>query len=237
MNNPPSTAADDQSQRGPFGEIWAFLNRDVRTFKWGRNKPRPATAGAHPPEFKSPTSPLKEQEPDVVSEVDARRIDGLRFRRDVLDWRDEFQFNVTEAASRAQETMVETVDHELANLNFWRLRLFTKPASEVLEGHIESCIRSRMRRTTQIEQAVLRQHLLTWPPHRQDSSSIWTMWPKLEWDTRLSLKFTADNRDRILTVLGELILGENGLADTHRQWATQYAIQFLETPFVQPNSV
>ena len=63
------------------------------------------------------------------------------------------------------------------------------------------------------------------------------MWPKLEWDTRLSLKFTADNRDRILTVLGELILGENGLADTHRQWATQYASQFLETPFVQPNSV
>ena len=63
------------------------------------------------------------------------------------------------------------------------------------------------------------------------------MWPKLEWDTRLALKFTADNREPILTVLGELILGENGLADRHRQWATQFADQFLERRYVQPDSI
>jgi len=237
MNIPPSPAVDDQSQKGPFGEMWVFLNRDVRTFKWGRSKPRPATEDAQPPEFRTPVAPLKEQEPEIVSEVDPRQIEGLRFRREVLDWRDEFHFNVTETASRAQKALAEQVDHELANMNFLQLRFFTKPASEVLEVHIESCIRSRMRRTTQIEHAALRHHLLTWLPHRQDSSSIWTMWPKLEWDTRLALKFTADNRERILTVLKEMILGENGLADTHRKWATQYASQFLEMQFVQPDSV
>ena len=122
-------------------------------------------------------------------------------------------------------------------MNFLQLWLFTKPASEVLEGHIESCVRSPMRRATQIEQAALRQRLLTWLPHRQESASIWVMWPKLEWDTRLALQFTADNRERILTVLDELILGENGLADRHRQWATQYAGQILEMRHVRSGSI
>jgi hypothetical protein len=88
-----------------------------------------------------------------------------------------------------------------ANMNFLRLWLFTKPASEVLKNHIESCVRSPMRKTTQIEQAALRQHLLTWLPQCQESVSVSVMWPKLEWDTRLALKFTADNREPILTVL------------------------------------
>jgi len=232
-----SPAADDQPQKGTFREMWAFLNRDVRTFKWGWNKPRPATDAAQPPEFKTLTAPLKEPESEIVSEVDPRKIEGLRFRRQVLEWRDEFHFKVTETALRAQKSLAEQVDHELANMNFLRLRLFTKPTSEVLEVHIESCIRSRLRRTVQIEQAALRQHLLTWPPHSQDLSRIWIMWPKLEWDTRLGLKFTADNREEILKVLANMILGENGLADTHRQWATQYASQFLEMQFVQSDSV
>ena len=94
-----------------------------------------------------------------------------------------------------------------------------------------------MRRTTHIEQAALRQRLLTWFPHHQESVSIWVMWPKLEWDTRLALKFTANNRERILSVLGEMILGENGLADRHRQWATQHAGQILEMRYVRQDSI
>jgi hypothetical protein len=238
MNSPPSPAVDDGPRRGALGEVWAFLNRDVRTFKWwGQNKAGPEADGAPPQDFKTLTEPRKEPDPEVVSEVDPRQIEGLRFRREVLDWRDEFHFQVTETASRAKKSLAEHVEHELANMNFLRLRLFTKPASEVLERHIESCVRSSMRRTTQIEQAALRQRLLTWLPQYQESVRIWVMWPKLEWDTRLTLKFTANNRERILSVLGEMILGENGLADRHRQWATQYAGQILEMRYVRQDSI
>jgi len=238
MNSPPSAAVVDRPRKGALGEIWAFLNQDVRMLKWWRrNNSRPATDDAQPPEFKTLTAPLNEPEPEIVSDVDPRQIEGLRFRREVLDWRDEFHFQVTEAASQASKTLAEQVEHELANMNFLRLRLFTKPASEVLEGHIEAYIRLPMRQTTQIQQYALRQRLLTWPPHRQESATMRDMWHKLEWDNRLALKFTADNRERILTVLGEMLLGEHGLADRHRQWATQFADQFLEMQLVQPDSV
>ena len=234
MKSPPSPAVDDRLRKGTLSEVWAFLNRDVRTLKWWRqNKSGPATDDVAPPEFKT----LTESEPAIVSQVDPRQIEGLRFRREVLDWRDEFHFQVTETASQAKKALAEQVEHELANMNFFRLWLFTKPASEVLENQVESCVRSPMRKTTQIEQAALRQHLLAWLPQCQESVSISVMWPKLEWDTRLALKFTADNREPILTVLGELILGENGLADRHRQWATQFADQFLERRYVQPDSI
>ena len=33
MNSPPSPAVDDGPRKGALGEVWAFLNRDVRTFK------------------------------------------------------------------------------------------------------------------------------------------------------------------------------------------------------------
>lgn len=238
MNSPPSPAVDEGRRKGPLGKVWAFLNRDVRTFKWwGQNKAGPEADGVPPPDFRTLTEPPKEPDPEVVSEVDPRQIEGLRFRREVLEWRDEFHFQVTETASRARKSLAEQVEHELANMNFLRLRLFTKPASEVLERHIESWVRSPMRRTTHIEQAALRQRLLTWFPHHQESVSIWVMWPKLEWDTRLALKFTANNRERILSVLGEMTLGENGLADRHRQWATQHAGQILEMRYVRQDSI
>ena len=218
--------------------MWAFLNRDVRTFKWwGQNKAGPGADGVPSPDFKTLTEPPKEPDPEVVSEVDPRQIEGLRFRREVLDWRDEFHFQVTETASRARKSLAEQVEHEFAKMNFLRLRLFTKPASEVIERHIESCVRSPMRRTTHIEQAALRQRLLTWLPHHQESVSIWVMWPKHEWDTRLALKFTANNREPIHLVLGEMILGENGLAHSHRQCATQHASQILEMQFVRQDSI
>jgi hypothetical protein len=234
MNSPRSPTVDDGRQKGPLGELWALLNRDVRSFSWWRPKRAgQETDDVPPPGLKTQSAP----EPEIASEVDIRQIEGLRFRREVLDWRDEFHFQVTETASQAMKTLSEQVDHELANMNFIRLRLFKKPASEVLEGHIEFCVRSPMTRVTQFEQAALRRRLLVWLPHRQASPSIRVMWPKLEWDTGLALKFTADNRQQILTVLRELTLGEDGLADRHRQWATQYASHLLETRYVQSDSV
>lgn len=223
MKKPPSPAVDDGPRKDLLGKIWKFLNRDIRTFNLIGNLPAP--------EFKLSTAPA----PDIVSEVDPRQIEALRIRREVLDWRDEFHFQVTEAASQATKALEKRVDHELANMNFLRLWLFTKPASEVLEGHIESCVRLEMRGATQIQEAALRQHLLTWLPHRHEPASIriMFMWPKLEWDTRLALDFTADNRERILMVLGEMILGENGLADRYRQWANQYAGNILEMRHAQ----
>lgn len=238
MDSPSSPAVDNGPHKGTLGEVWAFVNRDIRTFKWWRrNGACLETEGMQPPDLKTLTAPPNGSASEVVSEVDPRQLEALRLRREVLDWRDEFHFQVTETACQARKALAGQVEHELANMNFLRHRLFTKPASEVLKSHIESRVQSPMRSTTQREQAALRQRLVAWAPHRRETASIQVEWLKLEWDARLALKFTAKNRMLILTVLDELILGESGLADRHRQWATQYASQILEERDVRPDSV
>src|SRR5450830_22188 len=113
MNSSHSPTVDDWPRKGALGEMWAFLNRDVRTFKWWRqNKAGAETNAALLPEFKSLTEKIKEPEPKILSEVDPRQIERLRFRREVLDWRDEFHFQVAEMASQANKTLAEQVERE-----------------------------------------------------------------------------------------------------------------------------
>lgn len=220
MNIPPPPAVDDESGQGILGRSLSFLSRSARGLRWQKkNLPEPG-AGSEPPH--------EEPQPQVASEVDPHRIESLHFRREVLDWRDEFHFRVTETAERAAKAMEEQVGHELSNMSVLRLRLFPKPASEVLDAHIASCVRSPLSATTRALQDDLRQRVTAWLPRRQEAPSIWIFWPRLEWQTRLALDFTADNRERILQSLGDLILGEGGLAGVHRQWATHYASQILE---------
>jgi len=143
MKSLSSSPVEDRPKKGALSEIWAFLNRDVRTLKWWtKNKAAPETDVVAPLEFRK----LEVPEPEIVSKVDPRQIEVLRLRREVLDWRDEFRFQLTETASQAIKTLAEQVEHELANMNFWRLRLFSKPVSEVLENQINSCVRSPMKK-------------------------------------------------------------------------------------------
>lgn len=232
MNKHPSPAVDNGTRKGTLGELWDFLNRDIRTFSWLQwNTPGTIAKDLSPPESMTGAAP------EIISEVNPRQIEALRIRREILDWRDNFHFQVTEKALQAKTALEKRVEHEFANMGFLRLRLFTTPSSEVLEGHIESCVQSEMQRISRIEEITLRQHLATWLPHHHESVRIPIVWPKLEWDGRLALEFKDGNRAKILTALDEMILGENGLADRYRQWATQYASQILEMRHAQSDSI
>ena len=234
MNQPPSPAVDDGARKSLLGELWSFLNRDVRTFRWWqRNTPDTIAQDLSLQKPMLGTGPA----PEIISEVNPKQIEALRIRREILDWRDDFHFQVTEKALQAKKALENRVEHEFANMGFLRLRLFTKPSIEVLEDHIESCVKSEMQRFSRIEETALRQRLATWLPHRHESVSIWIMWPKLELDTRLALEFKDGNRAQIMTALDEIILGENGLADRYRRWANQYASQILEMRHAQSDSI
>lgn len=211
-----------------MSRLWAFLNRDVRAFKSGTTKEAASPLANVPPvNGASLAEPLIQPVPEIASEVDPRQIEELRFRREVLDWRDEFHCKVTETATQAKHLLATQVDAELAKVNILQSWLFTKQASEVLKGHIEHGVQSPLTKFTQDEHKALKQHLLRWLP-RHEPINMWIMWPKPAWDNRLGLKFTADNREKILAALDELILGKAGLAESYRDWSTQYAAQILE---------
>ncbi len=238
MNRLNTSSPADLPRATPIGKLWRFLNRDIRTFKWwGQDTKVSQSNHATLTEFHGKTEARKVTEVAIRSEIDPRKIASLILRRDVLDWRDEFHFNVTEAASQSRNSLASKIDYELSTISFFRNRVFTKSARELLEDHIESCVRSPMKNILLLEQVTLGQRLQRWLPSRYEPVSIWIMWPKLEWDTRLELKFTVENRDQILGALHDLILGVNGLADRHRQWANEYTTQILEKHHVVSNSI
>jgi len=238
MNHPNTSSTTDSNSTAFIRKLWRFLNRDIRTFKWwGQGTKTSESDYSSLPEVHGDAGAQKVAEVDIRSEVDPRKIVSLRFRRDVLDWRDDFHFNVTEAASQAKSRLASQIENDLSNIGFLRNRLFKKSAREVLEDHIESCVRSPMRQALQLEQVALGRRLQGWLPNRHESVSIWIMWPKLEWDTRLDLNFTVENRDEILNTLQDLILGINGLADRHRHWANQYSTQIMAMRHVVSDSL
>lgn len=119
MNSPTSPELDDGPRQGTLEKVWALLNRDVRTLKWRRqNKLGPETDDALQLKFKSLTEPLKESAPEVVSEVDPRKVDDLRLRREVLDWRDEFQLSGGQIAHPAFAGRAEAAIPSQFQLNF-----------------------------------------------------------------------------------------------------------------------
>jgi len=234
MDTSTDSAADADPRHSVAGQLWAFVRRDIRSFRWWRPKDAKSNAGGVPEVQHNALDALDQ---DIPSEVDLGLIKYLQFRRELLDWRDEFHFRVTECATQAEQALTAQVHQELSTMGFLRGRLFTQPAGEILANHIESVVRAPMRSTVQAQQSTLHAHLQNWFHVREQSPRCFVLFPKLEWDTRLSLKFTADNRERILAELHELILGAEGIADTYRQWATDQAAQIQQRYHAQPNPV
>ena len=225
MDTPSDSAADAEPRHSAAGQVWAFLKRDIRTFRWWGTNGASSDADGVP---EARQNALDAPDHEISSEVDPALIEHLRFRRELLDWRDEFHFRVTECATQAKQALAVQVDQKLSTMGFLRRRLFALPATEVLADHIESAVRAPMRSTLQVQQSTLNAHLQKWFQDGEPSLRCFVMFPKLEWDTRLSLKLTADNRERILDELDQLLLGPNGMADTHRQWATDHASQIQQ---------
>lgn len=229
MNSPSSPALSHQAGRSFFRKIWGFLTQDIRSIKFEKAHQRDLKAQAASPN--DPSAPVVQIGPASTathSDADVKKIIDLQLRRSVLDWRDDFHFHVTETAMQSLAALTQHVENELRNMSKLRRYLFTKPAREVLKEQIDARVRLSFRMTAQVEQTKLRKLLPAWLPRGQAPVVVWLMWPKLEWDTNLSMKFTEANRADILEALRQLIVGERGLAATYRQWATQYAKQILE---------
>lgn len=109
-------------------ELWRktveFMNRDVRSFQPSGKK----QTGKVPEAGQAPVD--TEQ---IKSLVVPGNVEYLAFRREVLDWRDNFHTHVTLTSISLHEEFVQWIDAKLDEVGFIR-QLITKPASEVLQG-------------------------------------------------------------------------------------------------------
>lgn len=195
-----------------------FLNRDVRSFL-------PASQTQEEmPTAKSPAAPVPEPLPPLV---DTGKLDDLIFRREVLDWRDNFHAQVTLTTLALHKKFIKRIDAELNEVGFFR-QLITRPAREVLQlpfiREVKFPLNSSLKREEEKRAA-----------RTDESAGLWKFkisfkkpWPEFECNCLGDIGFKPKNRDAILARIETLLLGDNGIAAGYREQATHIARKLIE---------
>ncbi len=195
-----------------------FLNRDVRSFLPSVlaqvDKPIAESSGTVDPVL-------------TDSLVDSRKLDCLAFRREVLDWRDNFHAQVTLTASALHEEFIQLIDAELNEVAFFR-QLIARRASEVLQGPFVREVRVPLYSSLRQEEkkrATLDDKSTS---HWQFNFTFKMQWSDSECDCLGDIGFKPTNREVIVSRIETLILGDEGIAATYREQATRLARQLIE---------
>jgi hypothetical protein len=208
---------------GRIKSLWlnllSFLRRDLRSFRGGSRQELPnANVG----------KPAPEQLDPLPSEINFQKLDQLRFRRDILDWRDEFHVRIGALAEELFSQFSSYVENKVAEVGIFR-RLFTKPAGEILQTPFDDLVRVELTKRVKEAEESLAQILSKWPT---------TIWPPFSFteqnlDSRLAcldeIGLKPTNQEEILDRMDNLISGEGGLVETYRSHATSIARKLIQT--------
>ena len=169
-----------------------------------------------------------EQLNSLPSEINFQKLDHLRFRRDVLDWRDEFHVQIGALAEELFSQFSSYVENQVAEVGIFR-RLFTKPAGEILQTPFDDLVRvNLMKKVKEVEECL--SHILskwpatTWPPFSFTEQNLDSRLACLD---ELGLKPT--NQEEILDRIDNLIAGEGGLVEAYRNNATSISRDLIKT--------
>lgn len=213
--SPPETSG----MEGHWRKTVEFMNRDLRSFL-----PSGKKQTGKVPEEAGPTPADTEQ---IKSLVDPGNVEYLAFRREVLDWRDNFHTHVTLTSFSLYEEFVQWIDKKLDEVGFIR-QIITKPASEVLQGQFIRAVRvplySSLIREEEKRAAMSDVLGSRW----QFNFRFKMQWPDSECDCLRDIGFKRANRKAIHSKIEALVLGENGVAAGYREQATHIARRLIE---------
>lgn len=199
-------------------KIVALLQRDVRSFFPGWKQPE---------EAKPRPSETDGQPPSIHPMLDPTRVEYLAFRREVLNWRDEFHSRITQTAVELCNSFSLKIRQDLENESIFD-RMRPRPACGILQDHFIRIVRVPMFSAVQQEQSELTELVKRWLPDATLDLAFPAPWAHSECDCLGNLSFTRKNQDEILTKIEALILGDNGVVDSYRNWATSLARNIIE---------
>lgn len=197
--------------------IFAFLNRDVRSFL-------PTSTQEEMPTLESPAASVAEPIPPLV---DPSNLFSLAFRREVLDWRDNFHVQVTLMVSALHEKFIHRIDAELNKVGFFR-QLNTRSAREVLQGPFTQEVRVPLYSSLKLEEENRAAEADKTTAQWQFKFSFKMQWPESECDCLGDIKFKPTNRDAIILAIEAMMFGDSGVAAAYRDQATLIARKLIE---------
>jgi len=194
-----------------WSSLLSFLRRDLSSFR-----------GASIP--KLPEVSLSTAEPawleQLASELDVKKLEQIRFRRAVLDWRDGFCVHIGAVANRSFRQFASHVDDEVGRVGLIQSLFFTKPAGEVLQTPFSTFVLADLVKAVKEAERSLAEILSKWPG---------TIWPPFSFTEQYfdrclacidDLGFKANNQEEIFERVENLIFDDEGLVETYRRQAT-----------------
>ena len=219
--NRSSTPSDPvPTPTGLWGKTVAFLNRDVTSFLPGAAQGGSAEADR----LVSPST--QRDDPAVESLVDLGKLQGLAFRRAVLDWRDNFQLDVTVMVSQCQDALLQKVDANLGNTSLFR-RVIAQSAESVLQDDFVALVRRPLKNFLFEQEAKLATFARQWGLPGTVELVFSTQTLRDECATLRDVGFKPSMREQIRAQLQSLLMEPAGVADGFRAQAYRISSQLL----------
>lgn len=215
----------DNQAKGFTGRAVAFLKRDIKSFLPGRNNNGDRIV--HDPIASEQSVAVTPADTPVESLVDLNKLPDMAFRREVLDWRDNFHANVTTTVSRLQGTFVDQIHIELGSTSLYR-KLITRPTDGVLQDLFVSIVRLPLIMAVRQEEAKLNACAKKWELFGKADLVFDVRRLNAECVSLHDVGFKPSNKNLILLRLHTLMLGPAGVAEHFRDQALHLSRILLE---------
>ena len=229
---PKPELAPDPETTPKSGSLWgstvAFLKRDIKSFfPRGDKVGESAEQGVVALED-SGAPALAQVEVPIESLVDVSKLPDMAFRREVLDWRDNFHANLMITLSRLHDAFAQQAHTELADTSLFR-KLVTRKSNEVLQDSFTRLVRLPLITAVRKEEAKLNVCAQKWSVFGKADLAFDIRALSDECASLHDIAFKPSNKDLILSRSQELILGPAGLAAVFRDQGLQLSRKLIET--------
>jgi hypothetical protein len=206
----------------------AFFSRDINSF-FPRKKGRGGASEQGTVSSAVACTPVPASvETAIESLVDSRKLRELVFRRDVLDWRDNFHVNLMLELSKLNDAFAHQVHAELADTSLFR-KLVSRESDQVLQDSFTRLVRLPLINAVLHEEASLNRCAQKWGMAGKGDLSFDLGVLDAGCSCLHDIGFKPSNRAMILSRSQELILGPMGLAAVFCEQGLQLSKKLMGT--------
>ena len=221
----PETAPQSNSL---WSSTVTFLKRDIKSFFPRDDRsgtPTEQGAGASDDLGISAPAPVKTP---IESLVDMSKLPEMAFRRDVIDWRDNFHVNLMNALSKLNDAFAHQVHAELADTSLFR-KLVSRESDQVLQQSFTRLVRLPLINAVLNEEANLNFCAQKWGRGGNGDLTFDLSVLNAECASLHDIRFKPSNRDLILSRSKEIIMGPAGLATVFCDQGLQLSRKLMDT--------
>ncbi len=221
----PNSPENLQASERLWSKTVAFLKRDVKSFFRADDSDR-VSKELNEVGYE-PIAPDSVQKP-VESLVDFNKLLDLNFRREVLDWRDNFHAEVTITIARLRDMFIQQIHTELGKTSLFR-KLVARASDEILQDSFVRIVREPLIEILRKEESKL-----------NASAAKWNLFDKVDlvFDIRRlnaecaslhDVSFKPSNKNLIESRIQALLLEPAGIAEHFRDQGVHLSRKLLET--------